>query len=71
MIAKNEDTPETDEPTAEDMAEALRDLDPIKCLWLLINTVSEAGSISISQAHLDALPDPPPLEIRYDDEAGM
>lgn len=64
MIAK-------DEELSAEALEALQNLDPIKCLWLLINTVSETGSISLNQAHLDALPDPPPLEIRRDKEAGM
>ena len=65
MIQQNEQRPETPQISEEELA-MLQKLDPIKVLWLVLNTVSETGSISVSQAHIEGLPDPPPLEIRFD-----
>ena len=43
--------------------------EPIKAFWMLLNTMG--GSISISQAHLEALPDEPPLKISWDPDTEL
>jgi hypothetical protein len=68
MIRDNEQTEKTSEPEPDQMKE-LKPEDLYKCFWLLLNTVG--GSISISAAHIENLPEDAPIKITYNKSLAM